>query len=40
MMMFIYVLSNTEATFEAQFMKNLRNLEAKLKKGVSYKKSV
>ena len=28
----IYVLSNTEATFEAQFMTNLCNTEAELKK--------
>ena len=28
----LYVLSNTEATFEAQFMKKLSNTNAELKK--------
>ena len=28
----VYILSNTEATFETQFMKKLSNTEAKLKK--------
>ena len=36
----LYVLSNTEATFEAQFMKKLSNTEAELKKSDAYKKSV
>ena len=35
-MMLIYVLNNTQATFEAQFMKKLSNTEAKLKKSVPY----
>ena len=30
----IYVLSNTYATFEAQFMKNLSSTEAQLKKAL------
>ena len=34
----LYVLSNTEATFEAQFMKKLSNTEAELKKSDAYKK--
>ena len=33
-------LSNTKATFEAQFMKKLSNIKAELKKGVAYKLSV
>ena len=33
-----YVLSNTEATFEAQFMEKLSNTEAELKKSVVYRK--
>ena len=37
----LYVSSNTEATFEAQFIKKLSNAEAELKKSVAYvKKSV
>ena len=36
----LHVLSNTKATFEAQFIKKLRNTEAKLNKSVTYKKSV
>ena len=36
----VYILSNTEATFETQFMKKLSNTEAKLKKNIAYKKSV
>ena len=32
-----YVLSNTQATFEAQFMKNVSNFEMELKKSVAYK---
>ena len=40
MMMRIYVLSNTQATYEAQFMKKLSNTEAELKRSVAYKKSV
>ena len=34
----LYVLSNTQATFEAQFMKKLSNTEAELKKSVAYKR--
>ena len=30
--MYVYTLSNTLATFEAQFMKKLSNTEAELKK--------
>ena len=30
--LWLFVLSHTLATFEAQFMKNLRNIRAKLKK--------
>ena len=40
MMMLLYILINTEATFEAQFMKKWSNTEPELKKGVAYKKSV
>ena len=43
MMMLILIKqhpSNTQATFEAQFMKKLCNTEAGLKKNVAYKKSV
>ena len=36
----LYVLSNTQATFEAQFMKKLSNTEAELKKALLIKKSV
>ena len=36
----LYALSNTLATFEAQFMKKLINTEAGLKKSVAYKKAV
>ena len=35
MIMLIYVLSKTYATFEAQFMKKLSKSEAKLKKDIS-----
>ena len=35
-----YVLSNTLAAFEAQFMKKLSNTKAELIKSVAYKKSV
>ena len=35
----LYVLSNTEATFEAQFMKKLGNTEADLKKALLLKKA-
>ena len=35
-----YVLNNTKATLEAQFMKKLSSTEANLKKGVAYKKNV
>lgn len=34
-----YVLSNTYALFEAQFMKKISNTEAKLKRWVDYKKA-
>ena len=34
----LYVLSNTKATFEAQFMKKFSNTEAELKISVAYKK--
>ena len=34
----VYILSNTEATFETQFMKKLSNTEAKLKKALLMKK--
>ena len=37
MMLLLYVLSNTLATFAAQFMKKLINTEAGLKKSVAYK---
>ena len=37
---YFYVLSNTQATSEAQFMKKLSNTEAEFKKIVAYKKSV
>ena len=36
----LYVLSNTKATFEAQFTKKFSNTKAELKKSVAYKKSV
>ena len=36
----LYVVSNTEATYEAQFMKKLSNTEAELKKELLMKKSV
>ena len=36
----LYVLSDTSATFEVQFMKKLSNIEAELKKSVAYTKSV
>ena len=35
----MYILGNTEATFEAQFMRNLSNAEADLKKNIGYKKA-
>ena len=34
----LYVLSNTQATFEAQFIRKLSNTEAELKRTVAYKK--
>ena len=34
----LYIPSNTLATFEAQFMKNLSNTEAELKESAAYKK--
>ena len=36
---YLYVLSNTEATFEAQIMKKLSNTEAQLKKTLLVKKA-
>ena len=36
-MMLIYILSNTYAAYEAQFMKKLSNTETELKKNVAYK---
>ena len=39
MMRLVYVLSNTQATFEAQFMKKLSNLDAELKKALLIKKA-
>ena len=39
-MMLIYVLSNTYATLEAQFMKDLSSTEAELEKSFAYKKNV
>ena len=36
----LYVFSNTDATFEAQFMKKLSNTEVELKKSIAYKKRV
>ena len=36
----LYVPSNTLATFEAQFMKNLSNTEDELKESAAYKKNV
>ena len=38
--MMIYVLSNTQATFQAQFMQKLSNTEGELKKSVAYEKGV
>ena len=38
--LWLHLLSNTQTTFEAQFMKKLSNTEAELKKSVAYKKSV
>ena len=32
----LYISSNTSATFEGQFMENLSNTEADLKKSVAY----
>ena len=37
---YLYVISNTQATFGAQYIKKLRNTEAELKKGIAYKRSV
>ena len=37
--MYLFI-SNTLATFEAQFMEKLTNIEAELKKSFAYKKSV
>ena len=34
----LYVISNTQTTFEAQFIKKLCNTKAELKKSVAYKK--
>ena len=39
-MVILYVLSNTEATSEAQFMKKISNTEAELKKCVAHEKSL
>ena len=39
MMVWLYVLSNTQATFEAQFMKKLSNTQAALKKALLVKKA-
>ena len=39
-MLYVHLLSNTHTKFEAQFIKMLSNTEAKLIKGVPYKKSV
>ena len=36
--MILYILSNTTAIFEAQFIKKLSNTEAELKKSVVYRK--
>ena len=36
----LYVISNTWATFKAQFIKKLSITEAELKKSVAYKKSL
>ena len=36
----LFAWSNTQATFEAQFMKNLKILRVSRKKSVTYKKSV
>ena len=38
--MMVYVSSDSQATFEAHFMKKLSSAEAELKKSVAYKKSV
>ena len=35
---YLYVFSNTKASFEAQFMKKLSKTEAELKKSLPYKK--
>ena len=40
MTMLLYVLSNTEATYKAQFMEKLSNTEAELKRSAAFKKSV
>ena len=37
---YLYVLRNTQATFEAQFMQKLSNTEGELKKSVAYEKGV
>ena len=36
---YIYVINNTYATFEAQFIKKLSNTEADLEKSIAYKKA-
>ena len=36
----MYLLSNSQATFKAQFMKRLSNSEAELKKSFAYKKGM
>ena len=36
----LYILNNTQATFEVQFMRKLMNSEARLEKSVAYKKCV
>ena len=35
--MIVYVLINTQATFEAQFIKKLSNTESELKNNAAYK---
>ena len=37
---YMYQTTLRSLTFEAQFMKNLSNIEAELKKSVAYKKNV
>ena len=36
--LWLHLLSNTQTTFEAQFMKKLSDTEAELKKSVAFKK--